>query len=88
MSAYVRSIKPKRNLADGFEGHSVDYSDQPKLRFAIRGDAEGYRQALQGWGVHVGSHYCDFALDPLSNGEFAIVCTSHRPPRVDQDAPS
>ena len=37
--------------------------------------------ALRSMSIHVGEHYCDFALEKLVEDEFAIVCESHPPLR-------
>jgi hypothetical protein len=36
-------------------------------------------RTLRGMSIHVGEHYCDFALEKFAEDEFAIMCESHPP---------
>ena len=58
-------------------GHEVEYSDKPELVFDAPETAGMHCEVLNGMQVYVGEHYCQFEIEKLNDGQFAIVCKSH-----------
>jgi hypothetical protein len=60
---------------------TVDYGDGPaSWKIANRYAADMHCKTLRSFGVHVGEHYCNFAVHELESCEFAIVAphTPHK----------
>lgn len=85
MKAYVAGYREKEKEEDKEKGRKiasrteieVGYSKEPKWTVASREEANYQCRTLRGVDVHVGPHYCEFSVEELPNGEFAIVCLSH-----------
>jgi hypothetical protein len=82
MKAYVLGYNEKEAASEPEENlfkpvHEVAYGPGPKWTWAMRRDAEVYSQLLSSWRIHVGSHYCEFSIELLPDGEFTIVCESN-----------
>lgn len=86
MKVYVRGYKPKaeEEKSDEEKRHFfapaeilVDYSDVPDDWITTLFDAEFHCQELNRSRVHVGTHYCVFSVEELSDGKSAIVCLTH-----------
>jgi hypothetical protein len=82
MSVYVLGYHPEPREKSSEErviplGHEVEYSDKPELVFDSYNYAEMHCEVLNGMQVHVGQHYCQFEVEKLDDGKFAIVCKSH-----------
>lgn len=81
MKVYVRGYDtvepapPTRPFAP-VENIAVQYSETPEWRVSTF-HADYELRTLRGMNIHVGDHYCDFALEKLTEDEFAIVCDSH-----------
>ena len=54
----------------------VDFRDVPTLVLNRYG-ADLHSGCLRSLGIHVGDHHCNFAVEELNGGEFAIVCPTH-----------
>jgi hypothetical protein len=85
MKAYVRGYDtvdpaPPPRPSMPVENVAVEYSETPEWRVSFF-HADYELSALRGMSIHVGEHYCDFALEKLVEDEFAIVCESHPPLR-------
>jgi hypothetical protein len=59
--------------------YDVSYTHEPEWKM-FDGEADGELMILRRFRVHVGSHYCDFSIEPLPEGKVAIVCLSHPGP--------
>ena len=70
------SVPPPRAFARP-ENVDVQYSGTPAWKMASLYEAEAELAALRRMDVRVGSHYCQFEVEPLSEGAFALVCTNH-----------
>jgi hypothetical protein len=85
MKVYVRGyqqkdadkVQPPRRPFERVEDVEVEYCKEPDWRIAFRELAESELKILTDMCVHVGSHYCEFAVEELPEGEFAIICPSH-----------
>lgn len=69
-------IPPKRPF-EGAQNIGVNYSAEPDWLLPDRSTAEIECASLRGMDVHVGSHYCNFAVETVDDGQFAIACLSH-----------
>jgi hypothetical protein len=69
----IRPFYPVENV-------DVQYCDGPDWKMPYREHAEMELRILAAMRVHVGPHYCEFSLEELPEGEFAIVCLSHPEP--------
>jgi len=58
----------------------IGYSTAPDWRFSTRGEAEVALSDLNEKQFHVGLHYCEFAIQELPEGDFAIACITHPMP--------
>lgn len=87
MKAYVlgyrtktdEEIEAQRRTAVPFariEEIEVQYHSRPVWRIPSH-EAEWRCAELQRSRIHVGQHYCEFSLEELPEGNFAIVCESH-----------
>lgn len=70
-------IVPPLRPFDPVENYEVGYCAEPEWSFPDRQIAEVECAALRRMNVHIGAHFCDFAVESLENGAFAIVCLSH-----------
>jgi hypothetical protein len=85
MKVYVRGYRqkdadeaqPPKLLFERAEDVEVQYCKEPDWRIAFRELAESELRILTDMRVHVGLHYCEFAVEELPEGEFAIICPSH-----------
>jgi hypothetical protein len=59
------------------ENIDVGYSGTPAWKMESLYEAEVELATLRRMDVHVGSHYCQFEVEALSEGAFALVCTNH-----------
>jgi hypothetical protein len=55
----------------------VVYSDSPTWRIPLESEAVWRLVDLQTAHVHVGQHFCEFSIEELPEGDFAIVCAEH-----------
>jgi hypothetical protein len=81
MRVYVDDYKPKKRIIEGniieiYPEHEVFYSKEPRWKMR-RSEAEAECTTLRNIAVRVGVHVCDFTVEELTTGEFAIVCSSH-----------
>lgn len=85
MKAYVLGYRqkdadkvqlPKRPF-ERVEDVEVQYCKKPDWKIALRELAESELRILCDMRVHVSPHYCEFAIEELPEGGFAIVCPSH-----------
>jgi hypothetical protein len=87
MTVYVRGygqkeakeVQPPTRHFQPKEDYWVQYSDHPDWRIAVREIAESDLRILTSMRVRVGDHYCDFAIEELPEGGFAIICPAHPP---------
>jgi hypothetical protein len=94
MKVYVRGYRPKdedkipppKRPFDLVENVDVQFSEAPEWKIDLRELAESELRILTGMHVHVGQHYCEFAVEDLPEGEFAIVCPAHPELRSARDA--
>lgn len=85
MKVYVRGyrqkdadkVQPPKRPFERVENVEVQYCKKPDWKIAFRELAESELSILAELRVHVGSHYCEFAIEELPEGEFAIICPSH-----------
>ena len=79
MKLYVLGYRGRDAEQDRFipDGVEVIYSKEPRWRMAHHGLAEAERLNLEQMSVYVGEHHCDFSVEALPEGGFAIVCLSH-----------
>jgi hypothetical protein len=63
----------------------VSYHENPEWRIPLESEAVWRRDELQNALVHVGPHYCEFSIEELPEGDFAIVCAEH--PELGQSNP-
>ena len=68
--------RPKR-IEVQFPEYEIHYSDRPEWRLGALELAEADCRLLNSMQVHVGPHYCQFEIEELEPGLFAIVCKSH-----------
>jgi len=54
----------------------VAYSDAPELKMPAI-EAQDQCRYLRTLRIRVGPHYCDFSVEELPDGGFAIVCLPH-----------
>lgn len=73
-------IEPPKRPFEPVENVDVQYSEGPEWKMPFREYAETELRILVGMRVHVGPHYCEFSLEELPEGEFAIACLSHPEP--------
>jgi hypothetical protein len=74
MKCYVESFGPTRENPEEVE---VSYSQQPSWRISSRDSAQAEIRILEELAVHVGLHRCEFSIEELHDGKFAIVCLAH-----------
>ena len=83
---YVLGYRPKEDEDDKWlpppkpwrvEDYVMGCSAGPEWTFPDRSLAEDELVELRKMGFHFGEHYCDFAVETLDDGEFALVCLSH-----------
>jgi hypothetical protein len=55
----------------------VECTSGPDWRIASREAADQHCAALRGHGVYIREHDCDFVVEGLPDGTFAIACTMH-----------
>jgi hypothetical protein len=85
MKVYVRGyqqkdadkVQPSKHPFEGVSDVEVQYCEEPDWRIAFREMADSELRILTDMRVHVGLHYCEFAVEELPKGEFAIICPSH-----------
>jgi hypothetical protein len=86
MKVYVRGygplsekeIPPQRYPFDPVEDSWVEYRPTPDdWKMMTRDEAEMHCRDLNRMQAHVGPHYCEFSVEELPEGAFAIVCLSH-----------
>ena len=85
MKVYVRGYRqkdadeaqPLKRPVERIEDVEVQYCKEPDWRIAFRDLAESESKILTEMRVHVGPHYCEFVVEELPEGKFAIVCPSH-----------
>jgi|ERR1700733_3786554 hypothetical protein len=70
-------IEPPTRPFEPVENYVVGYCAEPEWTLPDRPSAEIECGILRRMGVHIGPHYCEFAVESLDNGEFAIVCLTH-----------
>jgi hypothetical protein len=71
-------IEPPKRPFDPVEDLDVWFSKGPEYwKIASLEEAEPELQYLRNCRVHIGSHYCEFSIEELPGGEFAVVCLSH-----------
>jgi hypothetical protein len=70
-------VQPPKRPFDPIEGVEVQYCKEPDWKIETREWAELELRILRDMRVHVGSHYCEFSVEELPDGAFAIVCLSH-----------
>lgn len=58
----------------------IQFLGEPLLAFPDKRLADIELQIVRRRGYFVGSHLCEFAIDELANGQFAIFCIDHPPP--------
>jgi hypothetical protein len=73
-------IEPPKRPFDPVGNVEVQYGDGPDWKMPFREYAETELRTLAEMRIHVGPHYCEFSLEELPEGEFAIVCLSHPEP--------
>lgn len=82
MKVYVDGYKPKKKVIEGkqfdsYPEHEVFYSKEPRWTMD-RDTAESEFKIMNNlFRFHVGTHYCNFTVEALADGQFAIVCLSH-----------
>jgi hypothetical protein len=79
MKCYVESFGPTGENPEKIE---VSYSQQPSWKISALESAQAELRILQGLAVHVGLHRCEFSIEELPDGEFAIVCLAHENPNL------
>ena len=67
----------QKSPSDRLENTEVEYSREPVWRMPSLRLAKGERDLLCEMQVHVGPHYCEFSVEELPEGDFALVCLSH-----------
>ena len=85
MKVYVRGYRqkdkdkvlPPKRPFDPIEDVDVQYCKEPDWKIPLRELAEPELRILCGMHVHIGLHYCEFSVEELPDGAFAIVCLSH-----------
>ena len=85
MKVYVRGyrqknadeVHPHKRPFERVEDIEVQYSNEPDWKIAFRELAESELRILTDMRVHVGLYNCEFAVEDLPEGEFAIICPSH-----------
>jgi len=70
-------VQPPKRPYDPIEDVDVQYSKQPDWKITLRELAAPELRILRNMRVHVGSHYCEFSIEELPDGAFAIFCLSH-----------
>ena len=70
-------VQPPKRPFDPIEDVDVQYCTEPDWKITLRELAEPELRILRDMRVHVGSHYCEFSIEELLDGAFAIVCLSH-----------
>jgi hypothetical protein len=70
-------ILPPTRPFEQVEKTGVQYCAEPTWTLHDRPSAEVECATLRNAGIHIGAHYCDFAVESLENGAFAIVCLTH-----------
>ncbi len=77
---WTRDEKEPRSPRAPFERDEptdVGYAATPEWRIETREVADYQCSKLRQMRVHVGEHYCEFEVEKLSEGDFAVVCASH-----------
>jgi len=70
-------IVPLNRPGERLENIGVRYTAEPRWTLYDRQEAVRECDGLKAMGVHIGDHYCDFAIERLKSGEHAIVCRDH-----------
>jgi hypothetical protein len=67
---------------------AIRYSNEPmaESRYSTREQASADCVRFNKNRVHVGTHCCAFAVDPLPEGDYGIICTCHPMLRADHRA--
>ena len=79
MKRYVQGfveLLMKEGLQDNWQDYDVDYGESPTW-IMPKNEAEIECARLGGWKVHVGEHFCEFAVEALTPSEFTVVCVNH-----------
>jgi hypothetical protein len=58
----------------------VQFTKDPHWTLPAKEQAESERFILQRQGVFAGEHFCEFAVEELPDGKFAIFCPNHPGP--------
>ena len=87
MKKYVLGYRPKEKEKESkgrpFEPAGdieVAYSKEAQWKMPMFYLANIECDILRGMRVHIGSHNCEFSVEELPEGEFAIVCLFHPDP--------
>ena len=78
MRLYVASYGPLNEKCPVL----VSYSLRPSSLIASREDADLQCARLNRMQVHVGQHSCEFEVEELDGGEFALACINHPGPDI------
>jgi hypothetical protein len=76
VKVYVRSFRPLDLKPGGIECE-IFYTTQPEWKITTLWYAETKCGILHGLRCGVGSHLCQFSVEELDSGRYAIVCESH-----------
>ena len=78
MTGYRSKNKEEKDEQERPRGNvDVYFHKQPEWTMASVEEAEGERQCLKAMKVRVGVHSCEFSIEELPEGNFAIVCLAH-----------
>jgi hypothetical protein len=55
----------------------VEFTYVPDWKIVSREAAYQHFAALRSHGLYLKEHHCDFAVEELADGTFAIACTTH-----------
>jgi hypothetical protein len=69
--------EPARSQFEDPEPYRVQYSSGPELKTHYTEAHFSCNELNTQIRPHVGSHYCEFSVEQLSEFEYAIVCLSH-----------
>lgn len=70
-------VEPPKRPFERVENVDVQYCKEPGWKIGFRELAESELRILREMNVHVGQHYCEFTVEELREGGFAIICPSH-----------
>lgn len=59
-----------------WQDYDVGYAEAPTW-ILPKHKAEVECARLATWKVHVGEHFCSFAIEELNSSEFTVVCVNH-----------